>query len=169
MLWWYSFDGVFCIASGLMLIMYRHKQRPDMNLLDRKTCNQINRSSATEQMLRTIVNKKYRLCRYDCLFTSYNYLQRKQSFKFLFVPHFREYWDFQGMSMNRKKSLNEYKKVKNDLKGNCPQNTNKHIYICIWFLNSGYLFFLLVYKLKYIVIFQNNLYVQCSVLYFLFD
>ena len=54
------------IASGLMLIMYRHKQRPGMNILDRKKGFQINRSSATEQMLRTFFAKKYRLCCYYC-------------------------------------------------------------------------------------------------------
>ena len=41
-----------------MLIMYRHKQTSDINLLDRKKCFQINRSSATEQMFRTFFAKK---------------------------------------------------------------------------------------------------------------
>ena len=75
-----------------MLIMYRHKQTSDINLLDRKKCFQINRSSATEQMFRTFFAKK----NIDCVviivrYTSYNYLQRSQSFKFLLVPDFREY------------------------------------------------------------------------------
>ena len=64
-LWWFQFH-LFFITSGLMLIMYRHKQSPDMNLLDRKKCFQINRSSATEQMFRTFFAKKYRLCCYYC-------------------------------------------------------------------------------------------------------